>query len=102
MVPHRGCRDDPKCAPASGRRAAGGRRGPRIIGAMLLALDIGNTNVTLGLFRAGALLATRRAATDPRATTDELELLLDGLLRLDGIAARRHRRHGAGLRRARA
>src|SRR6188472_4806475 len=54
--------------------------------AMLLALDIGNTNVTVGLFRAGALLATRRAATNPRATTDEVELLLDGLLRLDGIA----------------
>jgi type III pantothenate kinase len=52
---------------------------------MLLALDIGNTNVTIGLFRAGALLATRRAATDPRSTADELELLLDGLLRLDGI-----------------
>jgi type III pantothenate kinase len=53
---------------------------------MLLALDIGNTNITIGLFRAGALLATRRAATDGRATTDEVELLLDGLLRLDGIA----------------
>jgi type III pantothenate kinase len=52
---------------------------------MLLALDIGNTNLTIGLFRTGALLATRRAATDARATTDELELLLDGLLRLDGI-----------------
>jgi type III pantothenate kinase len=53
---------------------------------MLLAIDIGNTNVTLGLFRAGALLATRRAATNAGATTDELELLIDGLLRLDGIA----------------
>jgi type III pantothenate kinase len=52
---------------------------------MLLALDIGNTNVTVGLFRRGALLATRRAATDARATADELELLLDGLIRLDGI-----------------
>jgi type III pantothenate kinase len=52
---------------------------------MLLALDIGNTNVTTGLFRAGALLATRRAATNARATTDELEVLLDGLLRLDGF-----------------
>ena len=84
MVPHRGCRDDPNRGDAD---QGGGRRGPRIIRAMLLALDIGNTNVTLGLFRAGALLATRRAATDPRATTDELALLLDGLLRLDGIAA---------------
>jgi type III pantothenate kinase len=53
---------------------------------MLLALDIGNTNVSIGVFRAGALLAKRRAATDPRATTDQVEVLLDGLLRLDGVA----------------
>ena len=59
---------------------------PRIILAMLLALDVGNTNLTIGVFRAGALLTTRRAATDARATTDQLELLLDGLLRLDGMA----------------
>jgi type III pantothenate kinase len=50
---------------------------------MLLAVDIGNTNVTIGLFKAGALAASRRAATQPRATVDELELLIDGLLRLD-------------------
>ncbi|MEA2654161.1 MAG: type pantothenate kinase [Chloroflexota bacterium] len=61
-------------------------RCPRIILAMLLALDIGNTNITVGLFRAGALLATRRAATDVRSTTDEIELLIDGLLRLDGLS----------------
>ena len=54
---------------------------------MLLAIDIGNTNLKTALFRAGAMLGTRRAATDPRATADEVELLLDGLLRLDGIAA---------------
>ena len=75
MVPHRGRADESEIA-----------AGPRIIHAMLLALDIGNTNITVGLFRAGALLATRRAATNARATTDEVELLLDGLLRLDGIA----------------
>lgn len=51
---------------------------------MLLAIDIGNTNVTVGLFRAGALIATRRAATDARVTADQLEMLLAGLLRLDG------------------
>jgi type III pantothenate kinase len=55
----------------------------RIIALMLLALDIGNTNVTLGLFRAGTLVATRRAATRPEATVDELEATLDALLRLD-------------------
>jgi type III pantothenate kinase len=50
---------------------------------MLLAVDIGNTNITIGLFRAGVLSATRRAATRGHASADELELLLDGLLRLD-------------------
>jgi len=50
---------------------------------MLLAIDIGNTNVTTGLFRDGRLVATRRAATSRHATSDELELLLDGLLGLD-------------------
>lgn len=50
---------------------------------MLLAIDIGNTNITLGLLRNGALVATRRAATMPRATADELEALLDALLHLD-------------------
>lgn len=58
---------------------------PRMIGPMLLALDIGNTNITLGLFRAGALLGTRRAGTNPRTTPDELELLLGGLLQLEGL-----------------
>ena len=50
---------------------------------MLLAVDIGNTNVTTGLFRNGALAATRRATTHARASADELEHLLDGLLGLD-------------------
>ncbi len=56
-----------------------------MIRAMLLALDIGNTNVTIGLFRAGALIGTRRAATNPLATSDEFELVVSGLLQLDGI-----------------
>jgi type III pantothenate kinase len=61
----------------------GGAFATRIIATMLLAIDIGNTNVTLGLFRAGALIVTRRAATDPRASADQFEAMLDGLLRLD-------------------
>jgi type III pantothenate kinase len=75
MVPHPERRDDPLSPDP-----------PRMIGAMLLALDIGNTNITLGLFRAGALLGTRRAGTNPQATPDELELLLGGLLQLDALA----------------
>jgi type III pantothenate kinase len=50
---------------------------------MLLAIDIGNSNITVGLVRNGALAATRRAVTPARSTADEIELLLDGLLRLD-------------------
>ena len=50
---------------------------------MLLAVDIGNTNVTTGLFRNGSLVATRRATTHARASADEVEHLLDALLRLD-------------------
>src|SRR5688500_9272041 len=53
---------------------------------MLLVLDIGNTNVTSGLVRSGALVATRRAATKATSTADEFELLLDGLLRLDAAS----------------
>lgn len=50
---------------------------------MLLAIDIGNTNITIGLLHGSTLVATRRAATHVRATADEVDLLLDGLLRLD-------------------
>jgi type III pantothenate kinase len=57
----------------------------RIIAAMLLAIDIGNTNITLALFRAGTQVATRRAATNARASADEFEATIDGLLRLDDV-----------------
>ena len=86
MVQHGRGADDRDFPQSAVRRRSGRGSSPAYHPAMLLALDIGNTNVTVGLFRAGALLATRRAATNPRATTDEVEFLLDGLLRLDGIA----------------
>ncbi len=54
---------------------------------MLLALDIGNTNVTLGLFRAGALLAHPPRRDEPaRDAPTSSRSPLDGLLRLDGVA----------------
>ncbi len=53
---------------------------------MLLVVDVGNTTLSLGLVRHGTLVATRRAATQPRATPDELEHLLDALLRLDSAS----------------
>jgi len=51
---------------------------------MLLVVDVGNTNITLGLVEDGVLGATRRAGTPRGATGDEIELLLAGLLGLDG------------------
>jgi len=54
--------------------------------AMLLAVDVGNTNVTIGSFRNGSLVAVRRAGTPKVGTADELELLVEGLLRLDDAA----------------
>jgi type III pantothenate kinase len=51
---------------------------------MLLVLDIGNTNLRVGTARHGVIAASRRAATSPAATPDEMELLLEALLGLDG------------------
>lgn len=53
---------------------------------MLLVVDVGNSNLRLGAVRDGALVATRRAATPAGASADELELLLEGLLGLDGLS----------------
>ena len=52
----------------------------------LLAVDIGNTNVTLGLFVNGELAGSWRATSRPAATTDELAALTSGMLALDGHA----------------
>jgi type III pantothenate kinase len=53
---------------------------------MLLALDIGNTNVTLGLVNGDTVMASRRAATRAGSTSDEFEILIDGLLHIDGAS----------------
>ncbi|MEA2675087.1 MAG: type pantothenate kinase [Chloroflexota bacterium] len=53
---------------------------------MLLAVDVGNSNVTIGSFRNGSLVAVRRASTPRSGSADELELLVEGLLRLDDAA----------------
>jgi type III pantothenate kinase len=48
---------------------------------MLLAVDVGNTNTVLGLFREEALVHHWRLATDPRRTSDEYGVLVLSLLR---------------------
>jgi type III pantothenate kinase len=46
----------------------------------LLAVDVGNSNVTIGAFEDDRLIATWRFATDARRTSDEHNLLLQGML----------------------
>ncbi len=51
---------------------------------MLLALDIGNTNVTCGLFDCGKLIASWRLATDPNRQSDEYMLQFANLIPMKG------------------
>lgn len=53
---------------------------------MLLALDIGNTNVTVGAFEGRKLLAEWRLQTDPHRTPDEYGILLTSFLREKGFS----------------
>lgn len=55
------------------------------ISAMLLALDIGNTNVVAGLFAGDEIRAEMRVATDRDRTADEWHVLWDSLLRIRGF-----------------
>jgi type III pantothenate kinase len=52
---------------------------------VLLAIDVGNTHTTCGLFRDGALVHTFRAETRPSRTADEHAALLRQLLALRGL-----------------
>ena len=52
---------------------------------MLLALDIGNTNVVAGLFAGDEIRAEMRVATDRDRTADEWHVLWDSLLRIRGF-----------------
>ncbi len=54
---------------------------------MLLAVDIGNTNVVLGIFEGSTLKAHWRLATDSKTTSDEHGILLTNLLASTGIGA---------------
>jgi type III pantothenate kinase len=53
---------------------------------MLLAVDVGNTNITFGIVDGGALRASRRTGTHRAGTADELEVQLEAILALDGLA----------------
>ena len=53
---------------------------------MLLAIDIGNTNVTIGAFKGDQIAASWRIETDPRKQADEYALLLKELLPMKHVS----------------
>jgi type III pantothenate kinase len=53
---------------------------------MILAVDVGNTNVVFALVDGGEIKARWRIATDPRRTADEYAVWLHQLLELEGFS----------------
>ena len=52
---------------------------------MLMVVDIGNTNIVVGLFHDGEMAAHWRLYTDPRRTDDEYASIVRSLFRDAGI-----------------
>ena len=52
---------------------------------MLLVIDAGNTNITIGAYLGDELTFTSRLATDHRATRDRIAIDLDSIFKLHGI-----------------
>jgi len=58
---------------------------------VLLAIEVGNTNVKFGVYEtdgaaSGTLVHSWRSVTNRRQTGDELAALVDGMLRINGVA----------------
>jgi type III pantothenate kinase len=53
---------------------------------MLLAIDVGNTNIVLATFEGDEIVHSWRVRTDSRMTADELALMFRGLLEGDKVA----------------
>lgn len=52
---------------------------------MLLVVDIGNTNITFGVFENETLVSTFRLTTKMQRTSDEFGILITDLLKLNGV-----------------
>lgn len=53
---------------------------------MLMGIDVGNTNITVGFFEGNELVATKRAITHERNTSDEFAIMLKNFMKLTNIA----------------
>ena len=61
---------------------------------MLLALDVGNTNITIGVFKRKEIIEVFRITTKLPRTSDEFGILISSLLKekgLDGSEGSDHR-----------
>ena len=67
---------------------------------MLFTIDIGNTNVTLGLYKGNVLGSHWRLATDHARMPDEYGLQFQGLLQNAGHTPQRLESHLSGFCRA--
>ena len=52
---------------------------------MLLAFDVGNSNIVLGVFKDGKLLTNWRIETDTRKSADEYGMLVNQLFQYEGL-----------------
>ena len=57
---------------------------------MLLAIDVGNTETVVGVFRDDELASRWRIHTSPERTADELALLFGGFLAQEGLSFDKH------------
>lgn len=56
---------------------------------MLLTIDVGNTNITLGVYDNDRLLMTGRVSTDAKCTADQYAIVLKNILELKGVSLSR-------------
>ncbi|MBE6935295.1 MAG: type III pantothenate kinase [Ruminococcaceae bacterium] len=54
---------------------------------MIMAIDIGNTNIVLGAYEGEKLLMSARLATDPARTEHQYAVEMDAILRMNGLSA---------------
>ena len=52
---------------------------------MLLAIDVGNTNLVVGVFEGSKLIESWRLATDTRRSADEYGTMIESMIKRDGI-----------------
>ncbi len=60
---------------------------------MLLAFDVGNSNIVLGVFKDGKLVTNWRIETDNNKSADEYGMIVTQLFQYEGLQASDVKRH---------